>query len=819
MRFGAVHTRAACALLVALALSMQASAGSILHVDGNAQPDGDGATWQTACRFLQDALAIAANPANGITEIRVAQGVYQPDRSESNPSGGGDRNATFDLIDNIALRGGYLGLVAGKGQDPDQRDINLHPTILSGDLAGNDQPPTPKNPGDFPNSSENAYQVVTALNLAQGATLDGFTIVGGHADGPGLGADPASRDQGSAINIYYASAVINDCTFKWNWSADRAAVNDHGPATTISGCAFIGNFAASGAGGLFIAANSMPAVSNCQFQDNIAFGNGGAVDCAGLTQTSIVNCAFTNNSGTLGGGVHIGNSGASVIDCSFSGNTASKGGGAFNDNNTASLINCDFHNNTATSGGAGLWNDDGAPVIDHCTFTANSSDGGGSGIWNVHSDAVMLTCTFTSNTSLGPGAALYNLQGSPIVDHCAFVLNETMAAGGGGIWNGSSNPTVAHCVFDSNLAASGGAIYSSEHSTPSVTDCIFTGNHALEGGAVYSFSSDTLVAHCSFSGNGVEGGDFPVGGALVNYYCNSTTRDCTFVQNHADMGGAAVYNEGQFPILINCRFEHNATTNRDTGWGGGVFNGYFCTPTLSNCVFVGNSANRGGAVFDFTFSASALVNCTIVGNVAGVTAPGFGGGVYTFDRADTTIANGIIWNNAPDQIDGGSTTVTFSCIQGGYPGIGNKSGDPLFVANPDPGPDGNWGTDDDEFGDLHLRSGSPCVDAGDNAAVPAMVTIDIDGNPRFADDPKTPDSGISRDATPLVDMGAYELQPAPPCAADINHDGAVNASDLLAVINGWGSCPAGHCPEDVNVDGTVNAGDLLSVINAWGACP
>ena len=58
--------------------------------------------------------------------------------------------------------------------------------------------------------------------------------------------------------------------------------------------------------------------------------------------------------------------------------------------------------------------------------------------------------------------------------------------------------------------------------------------------------------------------------------------------------------------------------------------------------------------------------------------------------------------------------------------------------------------------------------------------------------------------------------------ADINHDGVVNAADLLAVINAWGSCPAPPttCPADIaplpDGDGTVNVLDLLMVINNWG---
>ena len=54
--------------------------------------------------------------------------------------------------------------------------------------------------------------------------------------------------------------------------------------------------------------------------------------------------------------------------------------------------------------------------------------------------------------------------------------------------------------------------------------------------------------------------------------------------------------------------------------------------------------------------------------------------------------------------------------------------------------------------------------------------------------------------------------------ADINGDGVVNVTDLLAVINGWGMCPAPpqSCLADVNSDGVVNVLDLLAVITNWG---
>ena len=59
--------------------------------------------------------------------------------------------------------------------------------------------------------------------------------------------------------------------------------------------------------------------------------------------------------------------------------------------------------------------------------------------------------------------------------------------------------------------------------------------------------------------------------------------------------------------------------------------------------------------------------------------------------------------------------------------------DALFV-DPD-GPD----HDPETFDDNHYRlgAGSACIDA----AVPKRVTLDLDGNPRFVDDPDTEDTG------------------------------------------------------------------------------
>jgi hypothetical protein len=59
---------------------------------------------------------------------------------------------------------------------------------------------------------------------------------------------------------------------------------------------------------------------------------------------------------------------------------------------------------------------------------------------------------------------------------------------------------------------------------------------------------------------------------------------------------------------------------------------------------------------------------------------------------------------------------------------------------------------------------------------------------------------------PWTDGGDNQfLETCPPdCNGDINHDGQVNVSDLLAVISGW--------------DNPYNVDDLLIVIANWGNC-
>ena len=58
-----------------------------------------------------------------------------------------------------------------------------------------------------------------------------------------------------------------------------------------------------------------------------------------------------------------------------------------------------------------------------------------------------------------------------------------------------------------------------------------------------------------------------------------------------------------------------------------------------------------------------------------------------------------------------------------------------------------------------------------------------------------------------------------PCPADIDESGAVNAVDLAAILNSWGSDGGKYPRADIDGNGIVDASDLTVVLSSWGACP
>ena len=283
-----------------------------VYVDADATPGGDGTSWATAYDTLGDALA---NAIHG-DRIWVAEGSYYPD--EGGGATNDDRNSTFQLIDFVTLLGGF----SGNETSEDQRNIQAHPTLLSGDLDQNDG-------AGFSNNGGNSYHVVTGTNTNATAVLDGFIITGGNANGPGA----EGKAEGGGILNSASSPTIRNCEIRWN-HADQTG------------------------GGMQNENISAPVVVNTLFENNRAGLYGGAV-------YHFVDCA------------------ASYVNCTFRANEADSGGAFTNFDAATPFTNCLFWQNLS-NGNANLPSSTGfsfgssvKPVFSHCLV----DNSGGSASW------------------------------------------------------------------------------------------------------------------------------------------------------------------------------------------------------------------------------------------------------------------------------------------------------------------------------------------------------------------------------------------------------------------------------------------------------
>ena len=722
--------------LAALFAGCWSTEAATIYVNAAAAGTNDGSSWTDAHTSLQAALAAA----NSGDEAWVAAGTYKPTADT-------DRDATFELVDGVALYGGFAGTETARNQ----RDWAANATILSGDLNGDDNANIDV---DEPTRQDNVYYVVRGSEEASAAILDGFTVTGGNKSGmynlkssPTIAnctfsANAANPWGGGMFNSDESSPTISDCTF----SGNSAAYNGGGMSNylssspTITGCTFSGNSARWG-GGLSNASASSPTVSNCTFSTNAASVWGGGIYSDGSSPT-ISNGTFTGNSADWGGGLaNYLSSSPTISNCTFTGNSATTGGGgAYNYESSPAISDCTFSQNTATTGG-GMLSSSSSPTITNGTFSDNTATAEGGGMSNRGSSPTITNSTFSDNSANVGGGMENGESSSSAISNCTFSTNA--AAWGAGMENSNSSPTISNCTFSNNPATTTGGGMDNYQSSPTIDNCTFSGNSATEeGGGMSNRSSSPAISNCTFSSNSAAWG-----GAVDNGASSSPTiSNCTFSSNSASWGGA-MENGGSSPTISNCTFSGNSATRN----GGGMDN-YQSSPTLGNCTFSRNSATEEGGGMSNYDSSPTITNSSFSGNSAAT-----GGGMESFWRSSPTISNSIFWGNTASgdgnqlwNSDAFSIPTLRHCDVAGSGGSaswdtsfgtdlgGNIDANPLFT---------NGGADD-----LTLLAGSPAIDAADGALTP---TYDARNFGRY-DDPATANTGA--DAPNYADLGPFEYQ-------------------------------------------------------------
>ena len=707
-----------------------------------------------------------------------------------------------------------------------------------------------------PSGIGGAYHVVQCKRGEDANTiLEGFTITGGNANGP-----TTADTHGGGMYNYNSSPTVINCNFTGNSATSGGGMYNTGSSPTIINCSFSGNNTTGNGGGMFNHGGNIK-VANCTFSGNSAGGVGGAMRNYDSSPT-VTNCTFSGNTASSGGGMYnTRSSNLKVTNCILWGNSPDEiynetpipnvtysdvkggtgqswfgagcidapclvdaGGGDLRiisstspcvdagDNNSVPGDTTDIDGDANTTepipwdlcGNPRIWDGDesGTAVVDmgalefnggpirnlmrnstYMTIQAAIDDANDDDEIKVAPGTYKEAINFNGKavwlySSGGPEVTTIDGTGNYHVVQCVsledantildgFTITGGNATGGwpdyygGGMYNQQSSPTVTNCIFTGNSAGSGGGMYNNNNSSPTVTDCNFTGNSAGSGGGMYNYeNSSPTVTDCTFNANQAAG----KGGGMYNDSSSPTVTDCNFTGNTAGTYGGGMMNNNSSPQITSCIFSDNTAA----GYGGGMYNDA-SLPLVANCVFNQNIATQshGGGIANYNSSHSTVTNCTFTLNDAG----GDGDGMRNWDSSPI-VTNCIFWNNRPLEISSagaGSPNVTYCDVEGGtgqsWFGTGCIDADPCFV--------------DANAGDLRLSTpNSPCVDAGDNDALPAD-TADLDGDGDTTEPIPFDLDGGPRVWNGIVDMGAYEYLPSPPATA------AVDFKDVALICAKW----------------------------------
>ncbi len=428
----------------------------------------------------------------------------------------------------------------------------------------------------------------------------------------------------------------------------------------------------------------------------------------------------------------------------------------------------------------------------------------------------------------------FGMDGPAILDGLTIIDGNadggtTWSQRGGGLYSEGRSVTIRHCTFLHNDATDGGGMYCGDGAESVLFDTELLDNSADRYGAgmyLHNGSAATLD-FCTFRGNsaGHSGGGIR---AYITYREIALT-NCVFTNNGAHQGGAISAYRHNDLALTNCSFIGN--------WGKLVGGAIDCDESdlaIRGCVFNGNvTEEKGGACFLYSFPSLRtfeIINSTFAGNTAL-----FGAGIYTNQPEVTLgVANSILWDNISQMSDGeasqirlGSSTIQInhSCVQGwtgAWGGLGNTGNDPYFVDAD--GADDDFGTDDD---DIHLLPGSTCIDAGDVAATPVELVVDIDSQPRIQG--CSVDMGADESPHPGLDCSANGISDA--CEqvslGDFDGSGMVDAADVSPFVIGLSGpdppvsvtppeCAATYLRSfDIDNDGDIDLKDFASFMRYY----
>lgn len=353
--------------------------GEIWYVDvDNVSGNEDGLSWATAFTTIQAGVN-AAYASGGDDEVWIAEGAYS-----------GAAGNVVTVTNGVYLYGGFSGTETARSE----RDWAKHVTAIDG---------------------EGERRGVYCEDVDSG-TLDGFTIIQGHA-----------ADYGGGMYNVNSSPAVRNCKFTNNTAgADGGGMYNSGSSPQVTNCVFFENEDGRGS-----AHPPSPPGADCVFLNNLAlFANicdiynppphpsppphpippdrAGPTDHAGAPHHAgppeAANCVMCHGAADLVSAhlAYFASADAiynphptphpdpppasSCIVCHSITQEVSRnllaaeldpgsGGGMYNENSSPILMNCTFANNVAGVAGGGIYNDaSSSPTVTNCILWDDAPD-------------------------------------------------------------------------------------------------------------------------------------------------------------------------------------------------------------------------------------------------------------------------------------------------------------------------------------------------------------------------------------------------------------------------------------------------------------
>jgi hypothetical protein len=360
------------------------------------------------------------------------------------------------------------------------------------------------------------------------------------------------------------------------------------------------------------------------------------------------------------------------------------------------------------------------------------------------------------NASSGPGTDGGGVENTGTLNIADSTISGCSARNGGGIdSDGTLSVTTSTIAGNTSLRNLGGGIHNS--GTMNITASTITNNSvpdSNDGGGIDNSGTMNIIAS-TISGNSA-----PYGGGIYNDGTMTIT-DSTIAKNSSTSFGGGILNTAALTII-------NSTISDNTSrvGGGGIYNSR--TLTIINSTISGNSSiGEGGGIDDY--GTITITSSTIAYN--NVATQGLGGGLRVTYQGTATLFNTIVALNTATG-GGGATADDISVGVGelspasasnligigGAGGLTNDSNGNL-VGVADPGL-GGLADNGGPTQTIALLAGSPAIGAGN-----VTLAVDPATNLPLATDQRGP--GFPRRVYNLVDIGAYQLQPASPAAIQL----------------------------------------------------